>query len=70
MIKLNDSGIQWTAEAKEAFCKDMETIMEIAVDKVEQTREKTNGKKRINVVNVRDAMFSLVTTLIRGEKNE
>ena len=48
----------------------MKLISEYIDSPLEILVEKTNGKKRINVVNVRDAMFSLVTTLIRGEKNE
>lgn len=69
MIKLNDSGVQWTGEAKEAFCEDLETIMLLAVQKIESSK-KTNGNKRIGTLNVRDAMFRLVTELVKGEKNE
>jgi hypothetical protein len=66
---MNESGIQWTSEAKDAFCEDMETIMLLTVQKIESSK-KTNGNKRINTLNVRDVMFQLVTEIIKGEKNE
>ena len=70
MIKLNNSGIQWTSEAKEVFCEDMETIILLTIQKIE-TNKKTNvcnGNKRISIVDVRDIMFQLVTKVVKGEE--
>jgi len=72
MIKLNNSNTQWTSEAKEVFCEDMETIILLTIQKIE-TNKKTNvcsGSKRINIVDVRDIMFQLVTKVVKGEEDE
>ena len=68
LIKKSDNNIQWTGEAKEAFSKDMESVMLLAIDKIESNK---NGcKKRIGILDVRDTMFLLTMKMIKGEKNE
>ena len=69
MIKLNNSGIQWTSEAKDVFCEDMETIILLIVQRIESNK-KTNGSKRINIMDVRDILFQLVTEVVKGEEDE
>ena len=68
LIKKSDNTIQWTGEAKEAFSKDMEGVMLLAIDKIESN--KNGGKKRIGILDVRDTMFLLTMKMIKGEKNE
>tara|TARA_R100001082_G_scaffold104328_1_gene75615 strand:- start:662 stop:892 length:231 start_codon:yes stop_codon:yes gene_type:complete len=66
LIKKSDNTTQWTGEAKEAFSKDMEGVMQLAIDKIES---KKNGKnKRISVLDVRDTMFLLTMKMIKGEE--
>ena len=70
IIKKKKSNIQWTPEAKQTFCDNMETIMSIAIGKVESTRVELNGKKRIGAMNVNAAMYFLIKDLLVGEENE
>tara|TARA_R110000824_G_scaffold183050_2_gene364068 strand:+ start:233 stop:385 length:153 start_codon:yes stop_codon:yes gene_type:complete len=49
----------------------MEQIMEIAIERIELTRNEVNtGKRRINTVNVNSSMWNLMIELITGEKND
>lgn len=71
IIKKRNSDVQWTRVAKETFCENMEQIMEIAIERIELTRNEVNtGKRRINTVNVNSSMWNLMIELITGEKND
>lgn len=67
IIVNQNSGIQWEQSAKDKFCKSMELLMTIMVQKVERTRNGT--RRRITDANV-DGVFlnELQKAIMVGEE--
>tara|TARA_Y100001938_G_C7931692_1_gene349663 strand:+ start:113 stop:319 length:207 start_codon:yes stop_codon:yes gene_type:complete len=67
MITNQNSGIQWEQNAKDKFCRSMELLMTIMVQKVERTRNGT--RRRITDANV-DSVFlkELQKAIMVGEE--
>ena len=67
MIVNQNNGIQWEQSAKDKFCKSMELLMTIMIQKVERTRNGT--RRRITDANV-DSVFlnELQKAIMVGEE--
>ncbi len=67
MIVNQNSGIQWEQNAKDKFCRSMELLMTIMVQKVERTRDGT--RRRITDANVDSVFLSeLQKAIMVGEE--
>ena len=67
MIVNQNSGIQWEKSAKDKFCRSMELLMTIMVQKVERTRDGT--RRRITDANVDSVFLSeLQKAIMVGEE--
>ena len=67
MILNQNSGIQWEQSAKDKFCRSMELLMTIMIQKVERTRDGT--RRRITDANVDSVFLSeLQKAIMVGEE--
>jgi len=66
MILNQNSGIQWEQSAKDKFCRSMELLMHIMVQKVEKTRNGT--RRRITDANVDSVFLNELQKAIVGEE--
>jgi hypothetical protein len=67
MIVNQSNGIQWEQSAKDKFCRSMELLMHILIQKVEATRN--GSRRRITDANV-DSVFlnELQRAIMKGEE--